>query len=596
MTQQGVKMFEKNDLPTVQLRRELPIVSDIDTEYTGEEFEKLYMSSGDYCVICSEEGHALCSPKCLKVFKSLYTHSTIPFKPGQVKLQRGLGRRMVQFHKSFSQAFLSGSLEDIVKKLLGEKYDKEGFKNTAEEPTERTSFLKDKDGDFSGNALASLMSENDDDEAIQDKFFEVIARILTNTKVAIDYIYGCGLPLAVEGDNAVQRVENAHQYMRYIYPKTYKKELVQEIMSGTREVSSAIIISNIVWFLIEIDINPTRASAIHKLLFEALIGFIGVKEDRSTELLAGAVLYSGFRNSMGRTAVSPNGQDTSPFPYDVLVNAASRSETEHEELKRVVKTKQDLQNKLSKIEKVETRLKQENKTQKKRLSSFKGVEKALDEAKTLRKKNDELQALLTSNKRETSLLKRHEKDNKALALTVESLKKEIASHGEEYLTVSSSIKLQPIAFPKSAKDLLVNAQAIFSDRLIIAPEAIESADSVVIDQATVEKAWSALEALANFLWGRRFEKGLVTDEAFFKNETGLTLSMSESSGVKKNSKLMSQRAIFFGSEKYFATPHIKIGTKAPQIMRIHFVFLEKEKKILVAHFGEHLDNASTRKR
>ena len=181
-------------------------------------------------------------------------------------------------------------------------------------------------------------------------------------------------------------------------------------------------------------------------------------------------------------------------------------------------------------------------------------------------------------------------------LSLEILKEQIISLSSSDHPSQNIIETLPVMFPKCAKDLLINAKAIFNDRLVITSQAIESAQSVEIDQNTIQKGWNALDALANFLWVRRYEKDLITDEALFKSETGLTLSMSESPGVKNSHRLMEQRAILHNDKKYFANSHIKIGTKSPQLLRIHFVFLESENKLLVAHFGDHLETASTRKR
>ena len=64
--------------------------------------------------------------------------------------------------------------------------------------------------------------------------------------------------------------------------------------------------------------------------------------------------------------------------------------------------------------------------------------------------------------------------------------------------------------------------------------------------------------------------------------------------TKKDSELLKQRDVIYKDKNYDITPHVKIGTRTPKLLRLHFQFVEDEKKIIIGHFGDHLDNYTTK--
>ena len=55
------------------------------------------------------------------------------------------------------------------------------------------------------------------------------------------------------------------------------------------------------------------------------------------------------------------------------------------------------------------------------------------------------------------------------------------------------------------------------------------------------------------------------------------------------------RRIEHDGSEYDISPHIKHGSRAPKMLRIHFAFDEQNKRIVVGYVGEHMDTAGTKR-
>lgn len=64
--------------------------------------------------------------------------------------------------------------------------------------------------------------------------------------------------------------------------------------------------------------------------------------------------------------------------------------------------------------------------------------------------------------------------------------------------------------------------------------------------------------------------------------------------TKRDAELLKQREVTYKGKTYDVTPHLKFGTKPPKLLRLYFQFVEDEKKIIIGHFGDHLDNRTTK--
>ena len=71
--------------------------------------------------------------------------------------------------------------------------------------------------------------------------------------------------------------------------------------------------------------------------------------------------------------------------------------------------------------------------------------------------------------------------------------------------------------------------------------------------------------------------------------------MHEGQRTNQNPKLAKLRKDEYLGRTIDITPHLKVGTKKPKLLRIHFCVDQDSKKIVVGHVGDHLKTYTTGK-
>ena len=156
--------------------------------------------------------------------------------------------------------------------------------------------------------------------------------------------------------------------------------------------------------------------------------------------------------------------------------------------------------------------------------------------------------------------------------------------------------------PQSLEEVVRLAGVLFPQRLAIASEAFKSAS----DHEKGYDFWKKQEGL-NIAWQMLFDLAqhghplLLNDqggdiERDFNNLSRFELAMTEGKTTKANSKLMEKREFTFEGNRYSMAPHLKYGNKNPKMLRLHFAVDNQNKRLVVAHCGDHMTNASTRKK
>lgn len=176
-----------------------------------------------------------------------------------------------------------------------------------------------------------------------------------------------------------------------------------------------------------------------------------------------------------------------------------------------------------------------------------------------------------------------------LADVVEEKKREITAAYNQNKTLAS------LAYPGSLVDIMSFFAKLFPQRIIIHEDAIVSAQKYTSFKE-FSRAWDVMAAISTTLYSMKYEsEDSLINESDFKNATGFEITMSESRMTSRDANLANQRKRNYNGKIYDISPHIKWGTKPPKCLRLHFAFVEEEKKIMIGYFGEHLDNYSTRK-
>ncbi|MBQ6807732.1 MAG: hypothetical protein IJP07_01010 [Firmicutes bacterium] len=144
-------------------------------------------------------------------------------------------------------------------------------------------------------------------------------------------------------------------------------------------------------------------------------------------------------------------------------------------------------------------------------------------------------------------------------------------------------------YPDSIKLVIQYFAKTFEDKIAFSSEALKSAKDCKIP---LSELWKFLYNLAVIMKDLYEETGSGDIYKTFSEQTGITLGRGEGPGTRKDNVLMRQYEIVFEGEAINIETHIKYPQKDQSI---HFGYSQRQKRIIVGHCGDHLDNYSTRK-
>lgn len=148
--------------------------------------------------------------------------------------------------------------------------------------------------------------------------------------------------------------------------------------------------------------------------------------------------------------------------------------------------------------------------------------------------------------------------------------------------------------PRDLADLLKLARSIWPDRIVVLPEAMDSAKSY---DGNLAEEWDIVRGAATALYGLLFEddncEGWVADE--FQRRTGYELTFSESSATRARADLMKMRERSYGGRTVDISAHIK-GRSQKNTFRLHFYIDRENELIVIGHAGCHMKTAGSHRR
>lgn len=148
--------------------------------------------------------------------------------------------------------------------------------------------------------------------------------------------------------------------------------------------------------------------------------------------------------------------------------------------------------------------------------------------------------------------------------------------------------------PRDLADLLKLARSIWPDRIVVLPEAMDSAKSY---DGNLAEEWDIVRGAATALYGLLFEdddcEGRVADE--FQRRTGYKLTFSESSATRARADLMKMRERSYGGRTVDISAHIK-GRSQKNTFRLHFYIDRENELIVIGHAGCHMKTAGSHRR
>lgn len=148
--------------------------------------------------------------------------------------------------------------------------------------------------------------------------------------------------------------------------------------------------------------------------------------------------------------------------------------------------------------------------------------------------------------------------------------------------------------PRDLTDLLKLARSIWPERIVVLPEAMDSAKSY---DGNLAEEWDIVRSTATALYGLLFEddgcEGQVADE--FQRRTGYELTFSESSATRARADLMKMRERSYGGRTVDISAHIK-GRSQKNTFRLHFYIDRENELIVIGHAGCHMKTAGSHRR
>lgn len=158
------------------------------------------------------------------------------------------------------------------------------------------------------------------------------------------------------------------------------------------------------------------------------------------------------------------------------------------------------------------------------------------------------------------------------------------------------------AMPKSLPEVLKTVECLFPNRIVVASNAYATAESYSDLEASLwgrpeglAIAWQMVFGVATRLYELIFNLGSNRLEEEFGHSFAIfDLALSEGKQTKKDAKLMALRKLHHDGKVHDMTPHVKYGNKKPKLLRLHYALEKESKRIIIGHFGDHLDNFTTK--
>lgn len=161
------------------------------------------------------------------------------------------------------------------------------------------------------------------------------------------------------------------------------------------------------------------------------------------------------------------------------------------------------------------------------------------------------------------------------------------AHNKDALTYIASCILPQM----SAHDILAYYAKRYPNRIYVHPDAYKSADKTSFNEGS--EICSILNVLVDEVYDAFVRKTLkVTD---IEHRTGYYVAMGEGSQTRNNNRLMAQRRKDYKGTFIDCSHHLKCE-KNGKYFRVYFAVINDEHKIIIGHFGDHLETAGTVRR
>lgn len=154
-----------------------------------------------------------------------------------------------------------------------------------------------------------------------------------------------------------------------------------------------------------------------------------------------------------------------------------------------------------------------------------------------------------------------------------------------------------LPYPANLSGILRYLGAVYEHRVVIHPAAYASAEEFTnFPVRDLDRPWRMFAEVATTLYDMKFggnRENVAINEKDFYDVSGFEITMTEGRMTNRDSSLTRLRKLEYEGKTVYISAHVKWGTDIKKSFRLHVAFLEAEKKILIGHFGRHMDNRTT---
>lgn len=154
------------------------------------------------------------------------------------------------------------------------------------------------------------------------------------------------------------------------------------------------------------------------------------------------------------------------------------------------------------------------------------------------------------------------------------------------------------ALPETLPAILDLISRLFPARVRVTPRAVKSAEDAAIERARDGRlGWPLLHALATTLYDLVFADPPVSDiETAFQQQTGIEVAFTETKQTNRNDRMMAlRRDVDDRGQPIDITPHLKLGSRPPRQLRVHFAIDRERRLLIIGHCGDHLETFGTQR-
>lgn len=204
-----------------------------------------------------------------------------------------------------------------------------------------------------------------------------------------------------------------------------------------------------------------------------------------------------------------------------------------------------------------------------------------------RDKNEEELALLEQNETLAEQVRQLKFKMQSLEIDTQRVKEKNTT---ETITRLAQLWQDTKTLPKTVEDVLELAEQCWSEQLVFTNRAKKSVKETQFSDVNVlwQTLWHMAHTLHPLYFGDNTLPFKEIEQRFDSTATSLSLTHGETKITRDNAELMKLRQDTYNGQQLDIEPHVKYGTKAPKLLRVHYHRDVATRRLIIGHCGDHM--------